>query len=131
MKKARVFFVTILTFILCLFCFAGCGVEGTYKFDSMTLNVAGVETTVKAGEEYMGKKLDAEYLTIELKDDGVAVFAGEEAMDCKWEEKDGKIVFYEEVDGEKAELYSATVDGDTMTITVGEAGFSSTTVLKK
>lgn len=131
MKKARVFLVTILTFILCLFCFAGCGVEGTYKFESMTVKVGPTTTTVNAGDEYMGQVMDADSMTIELKKDGVAVFGGEEAMECKWEEKDGTITFYEEEDGTRVDIYTATVDGDTMTITMGEDNFSSTTILKK
>ena len=131
MKKVRVFLATILTFMLCLFCFAGCGVEGTYKFESMTVKAGPVTTTVNAGEEYMGKVMSADSMTIELKKDGVAVIGGEEAIECKWEEKDGAINFYMEEEGTRVDLYSATVDGDTMTITTGEGEFSSTTVLKK
>lgn len=131
MKKMRIFLATILTFMLCLFCFVGCGVEGTYKFESMTIKAGLVTTTVQAGEEYMGQVMDADSMTIELKKDGVAVIGGEEAMECKWEEKDGAILFYTEVAGVRADLYSATVDGDTMTITTGEGEFSSTTILKK
>ena len=128
MKKARVFLVTILTFILCLFCFAGCGVKGTYKFESMTVKTAGVEVaTVKVGEEYEGEKLDADYLTIDLQKDGVAVFGGEEELTCSWEEKDGVVTFTYE--GEK--LYEATIEDGVMTIDATMLGTGAVIVLKK
>ena len=124
----RVFLATILTFMLCLFCFAGCGVKGTYKFDSMTVKAAGVEVaTVKVGEEYEGEKMEADSFTVDLQKDGVAVFGGEEELTCSWEEKDGVVTFT----SEGKELYKATVEDGVMTIDATYLGSGMVFVLKK
>ena len=89
MKKFKTLLLTSLTAVVLCFCFlfAGCGsVAGTYKFDSMT--VAG--QTVEAGEGL----LTEDYMVVTLNEDGTATYSvmGNEALDCKWEEVDGKIV---------------------------------------
>ena len=52
MKKVRVWFAAVVALVLGLCCLAACGsgVEGTYKFYSMTVD----GQTLKAGENYMG-----------------------------------------------------------------------------
>lgn len=129
MKKVKVLLVGILTLVLSLFCLVGCGVEGTYKFESLSVGALGFTKTYEVGEEYNGEKLTKDYFTLELKKDGTAV-VGEDGstFTCDWAEDDGKITFKQN----GITLYTATVDGNEMTLKFGDTSLAGMTmVLKK
>lgn len=130
MKKMRILLVGILTLILSLFCLVGCGPQGTYKFQSLTAGALGFTKTYEVGEEYNGEVLTEDYFTLELQKDGVAKIGDDgENFTCEWEEQeDGSIVFKK--DGNT--LYTATIDGNEMTLEFGDTDLAGMTmVLKK
>ena len=76
--------------------FAACGVEGKYKFESMTVKILGAETTFHAGEEYLGQELSKDWFTLELNNDGTCAVKTNEsntAVKGTWTEEDGVIKF--------------------------------------
>ena len=103
MKKILVVVATLILVMTCAMMVACGGVEGTYKFSSMTYG----ETTVKAGEEFQGQKLDADSFTYTLEKDGVLkVTEGEESMEGTWKasEEEGK--------------YELTIASETVTVEI-------------
>ncbi len=69
MKQVKVWLAAVVALILGVCCLAACGsgVEGTYKFYSMTVE----GQTLKAGESYMGIiNLSEDFFVLELKSDG-------------------------------------------------------------
>ena len=117
MKKFKLTLFSLLAFILGLFCLASCGERenssteskayaGTYKFQALRMEVGGLVTEVKVGQNYGGMVLTEAYAMIELKADGVATIkmAGVTGTGT-WTEADeeNKIV--------------VTIEGDPMTMT--------------
>lgn len=97
MKKFKALLLTSLTVVLVCFCFlfAGCKATGVYKFKKMEMEFLGETVEYKVGDVMIGTgELTEDYMVVELKDDGTATYAvmGNEALDCTWEEVDGKIV---------------------------------------
>ena len=129
MKKVKVFLVGILTLVLSLFCLVGCGPAGTYKFESLTVGALGFEKTYEVGQEYNGEELTKDYFTLELKDDGTAVIGDDgETFNCQWTEgEDGTITFKQN----GLTLYTATIDGSTMTVKVGDTSLAGMTLILK
>jgi Zn/Cd-binding protein ZinT len=93
MKKFKVFLVSLLTIVMSLFCFASCGVEGTYKFESLTVQLIGT-TTIKVGDEYLGQEVTEDFMTITLNKDNTVSFSRDgEDSDGTWEKgEDGHII---------------------------------------
>ena len=129
MKKMRVFLVGILTLVFSLFFLVGCGPAGTYKFESLKMGALGFEKTYEVGQEYNGEELTKEYFTLELKDDGTAVIGDDgETFTCEWTEgEDGVITFKQN----GITLYTATVEGNTMTVKVGDTSVVGLTLILK
>lgn len=127
MKKFRVALVTAMVLLVSMLCLAACGATGTYKFDHMEVKMGAITTTVKAGDEFEGKKFDADSTTLTLKSGGKAVVKSDGTeKEGTWEEKDGKI---------NVTIDGATIgfekDGSYLIWTEGEEGFSMKTYLKK
>lgn len=103
--------------LLLVCCFALLGltsckakVVGTWKFAEMTVEVAGVSKTVKAGESFMGQAISEDYMVLVLEKDGtgtMTVFGVDAAQELTWE-KDGDVVKITS-DGETLE---ATLEDD-------------------
>jgi Zn/Cd-binding protein ZinT len=93
MKKFKVFLVSLLTIVMSLLCFASCGAEGTYKFESLTYKVIGT-TTIKVGDEYLGQQITEDFMTITLNKDNTVKFSQDgEGSDGTWKEgEDGHII---------------------------------------
>ena len=108
MKKVKGLLITTILAVcaaIACFAFAACsddtGLEGTYKFSSMTMTVDGTTTTVKAGESYMGMTVNSDYVVLELKDDGNFSMTGMgRTQEGTWKEEDGVV--------------KLTLDGDTI-----------------
>ena len=126
MKKVTVWLASVLALIVGLCCLAACGggVEGTYKFYSMTVG----EQTVKAGEEMGGVTISKDYMVLELKKDGnctvKSAMAGGQEQSGTWKKNDE--------DENKIEV---TVDGETLTFTKDgnklEASMEGTVIVLK
>ena len=121
MKKIAATLVAILSVLVLALSLASCegeiGKSGKYKFESLTVSVMGVETTLKAGEEYFGQTLTEDWFVLELKKDGTCVIKaeGDEAETGTWTEKDGVITF--NVSG--VSIGKATKDGNRLTFSYG------------
>ncbi|MDE7296821.1 MAG: hypothetical protein K2N84_06095 [Clostridia bacterium] len=130
MKKFRVALVTALVLLVSMLCLVACGgVTGTYKFESMEMKMGIITTTIKAGEEYEGEKLDANSVTLTLEKDGVAkmkTIESDTEIEGTWEEKDGNIDVT--VDGETV---SFKKDGSKLIWVMGEEGMTMTITLSK
>ena len=84
MRKFKTALLSVLAFVLGLFCLASCGEKensgevnyaGTYKFESMVVTSEGATVTLKVGETYMGMiSLSADFMVVELKADGTPLF---------------------------------------------------------
>ena len=132
MKKLLTIMAAALLAICCFGLVAcGGGVEGTYKFKSMT---AGGETYAVGdvapwGED--GETISADYLVLELKSDGSVAYSmsmgGEtESKTGTWAQDGNTITIT--IDDEAMPF---TLDGKTLSYTYGEGQYSSTTVLEK
>ena len=132
MKKMKVLLVSVFTLIMCLFCFVGCSAAGTYKFQSLTVEVLGFAKTYEVGQEYDGDELEDDYMVLKLNSDGTAVITMDEddmTYNCEWEQSDDGVITFKQ---EGITLYKATIDGMTMTLesdALGLAGMKL--VLKK
>lgn len=130
MRKFKTALLSILAFVLGLFCLASCGEKensgevnhaGTYKFESMTMpdptsSEEGATITITVGQEMEGMTFSADYMVIELKDGGIAVVStlmGEAVMNGTWTkaETEGQIVVTVDDDPQ-----TFTCDGTTMTM---------------
>lgn len=129
MKKMKVLLASVLTLIMCLFCFVGCGTTGTYKFQSLSVEVMGFSKTYEVGDEYEGEKIKSDYASVKLNSDNTAVITIDETVyNCEWaEEEDGSITFKQE----GVPFGKATLDGSEMTLKVDIAVASMTIVMKK
>lgn len=123
MKKTLAIVLTLmLAATLCVGLIAcNSGVEGTYKFKSMKMDLGAIKMDIEAGKEVdlMGTKMtveaDAYVLTINA-DNTLKFevnFMGETAsIEGTWEQKDGKILLT--MEGETTE---ATLSGNTLSFT--------------
>ena len=66
MKRIIILISALIFATACVFFIACGGIEGTYKFSSLTVN--GV--TINAGENYNGIAFDKDYMVLSLKKDG-------------------------------------------------------------
>lgn len=133
MKKIRKMLVTVLAVaMVCCFTvwFAACGntsVEGTWYFESTTMNSGGVEVSYKVGEETEGVTITKEFMKMVIKSDGTVEMTGMMSSGSGTWKQDGKTVTIT-IEGEALE---GTISGNKLTITRSEEGMTSTLVLKK
>ena len=132
MKKLLTIMAAALLAICCFGLVAcGGGVEGTYKFKSMT---AGGETYAVGDVAPWGdgvETISADYIVLELKADGVVAYTmsmGDEteSMTGTWAQNGNAITITIE-----GEAQTFTLEGKTLTMTYGEGEYSSTTVFEK
>ena len=131
MKKLKVLLATVFTLVVCLFCFAGCSAAGTYKFQSLTVEVLGFAKTYEVGQEYDGEELTADYMTLKLNSDGTATITadgGETTYNCEWEQSDDGVITFKQ---EGITIYKATVDGMEMTLEGDVLGLAGMKVVMK
>ncbi len=113
MKKVLASLVVSMLTICCLF-MVGCSPAGTYKFESMSYSVGGLEISIKAGQEYLGVTVTEDFAVLELKKDGTGIFTSQgESTEMTWE-KDGDIIKLT-ADGETVEV---KIDGDKLILEV-------------
>ena len=131
MKKIKVLLASVFTLLVCLFCFVGCGATGTYKFQSLTVEVLGFAKTYEVGQEYNGETLEAGYMTLKLNSDGTAVITNgddDTSFTCDWEKgEDGEITFKQN----GVTLYKATVSGMEMTLEGDALGLAGMKIVLK
>ena len=113
MKKLLGVILAIVMLTSCMFTL-GCSkeIEGTYKFDYMTMYSDGVEIELEAGEKYMGMyTLSENFVTLVLKEDGSCIFSmsmGDEGlMSGTWRQEDDELIIT--IDGEEDVM---EIDGD-------------------
>lgn len=102
--------------VLGVLLFAACNRDavGTYKFSSVTAE----GMTVTAGEEYLGKTFDENYLTVELKADGTFVITMAGAATSasgKWSQEGDTIKFTSNVEGIGEQTIEGTLKDGTLT----------------
>lgn len=118
MKKLAISLLSILAVAVLCFSFAGCGANGTYKFESLTVGVGSLSKTYSVGEEYLGQELTVDWFTIKLENNGecsIKVNDSDSAKAGTWKEEDGKITF--SVEG--IDIGAATRDGNKITFNYG------------
>lgn len=100
----------ILLLLVCVFAIFGLAscdqvkAVGEWKLSELSMNYAGIEVTVKAGESYMGMEISEDFMVMVFNADktGTISFQGENE-DFTWEYKDGKFLLTS--DGEVVESY--------------------------
>ena len=131
MKKIKVLLASVFTLVVCLFCFAGCSAAGTYKFQSLTVEVLGFAKTYEVGQEYNGEELEADYMTLKLNSDGTAVITNDEddtSFTCDWEQDDEGVITFKQ---NGLTIYKATVDGMEMTLEGDALGLAGMKIVLK
>ena len=131
MKKMKVLLASVFTLVICLFCFAGCSAAGTYKFQSLTVEVLGFAKTYEIGQEYNGEELEADYMTLKLNSDGTATITWDEddtSFNCEWEQGDDGVITFKQ---EGITIYKATVEGMTMTLEGDALGLAGMKIVLK
>ncbi len=106
MKKLTVWLSTLIVAIIGVCCLVACGGDpvGTYKFDSMSGKMEGLEINVKVGDKLMGVvELTEDYMVLEIKEDNTFTMTamGEKGESGTWKQDGGKVVL--------------TIDGEDMT----------------
>ncbi len=109
MKKVRVLLVSLLTMLVALFCFVGCGQTGKYKAVSYKIGNATIEieTDDEAAASYVELKAD-DVAVVNIK---VATLSWEGTGTWKKAEEDKTVKIT--VGGI---TYTATIDGKQMTL---------------
>lgn len=136
MKKLRKMFAAVLA-VAMVCCFsvwlAACGnasVEGTWYFDSMKMNVGGIETSYEVGKEMQGITITKEFMKMEFKSDGslemINSMMPSGSVSGTWTQ-DGNTVSIT-FNGETQE---GTISGNKLTLSETGGGTSQTVVLKK
>lgn len=112
MKHLTALLAAILALVLGVVLFAACdsGVEGTYKFYSMTEG----DQTIKVGDEVEGVTLSEDYMTIEIKSDGTFTISIKNLASGESRGQSGTW----ETNAEDAGKIDLTVDGETITVSV-------------
>ena len=125
MKKTKVFLTSMLIsiFMLCMLVFTACGgVEGTYKLKSVEYGGKVYEL----GETLMDATVAEDILVIKLYEDGTGEMRMKmgnefEDEDFHWEEADGKLTFYDDLDDP---VVVAERDGDTLILKMGSITYN-------
>lgn len=105
MKKVKCCLVSLLTIVMALFCFAGCGPVG--KYTATKYKLGGISMDIDNSESYIELKLD-KTATIHI-DISVINMTIEDSG--TWEKsEDNKVI----ITGENL-TYTVTVDGNTLT----------------
>ena len=121
MKKWKNFllstFIAVLSF--CMLALTACGgVEGTYKLQSVEYGGKVYEL----GDTLMDATLAEDILVVKLYENGtgemrIKLGSEFEDEDFHWEEKDGTLTFYDDLDDP---TLTATRDGDTLSLQMGD-----------
>ncbi len=99
MKKFLSAVAAVIAAVVLAVCFASCATNyvGTYKLDSIHMDMGGLEVNVKVGEEYEGVTLKPDLVVLEVKDDNtytISMSMGESITESgTWSVNDeGKLV---------------------------------------
>lgn len=97
MKKLTVWLSTLVVAMIGVLCLVACGGDpvGTYKFDSMSGKMEGVEIDVKVGDKLMGMvALTEDYMVLEIKEDNTYTMKAMEqsAGSGTWKQDGGKLI---------------------------------------
>ena len=124
MKKLLIATITLMLCACCAFMVACSSVEGTYKFDSITISMGDQSVEVKAGEEFQGISFTENYMVIDIKKDGSCTITSlGMATQGTWSKSGNVITITDE--GESIEF---TLDGDKL---IAEVEGSTITLIKK
>lgn len=130
MKRIIILISALIFATACVFFVACGGIEGTYKFSSLTVN----GETINAGEKYNGITFDKDFMILSLKKDGTCeLTSGGLTETGVWgaTENGYKLI------ADNGEIDYFTVNGDTMAVlidnisTYGDISVSGVVVLKK
>ncbi len=140
MKKIILGITTaIMMVVLCMTMTACSSIEGTYKFDSMTMDMGGVEVKIEAGKEYQGVTIKEDVIVLTINKDKTFTYKADflnQKLDLEgtWELKDGKYYLTATNNGVEETLV-VTLDGNKISFkeTATEQGIEveAVTVLKK
>ena len=111
MKKILAGIISTIAVVALCICMTACStsIEGTWKFESMTMKQGEATIELKAGEKFMGMiTLSEDTFVLEVKPDGTLTMTtnlGEAAtVNGTWENKDGKYYLTIEGDSQEAKL---------------------------
>ena len=109
--------------VACCSLMVACSSAGTYKFDSLTYSEGGVTAEVKAGEEFFGETLSADYMVLTLNSDGTGTTSSDGyEQDITWTEEDNVIKVVSQ-----GQTINFTKDGNKLSFTMS----GMTLILKK
>ncbi len=133
MKKVLTIISAAIAAVVIAVLFAACSANyaGTYKFSSMSMDMGGATVEINAGEEFQGVTLTEDAIVLEIKDDETWTMTtnigGAMTQTGTWTTSDGGIV----LTGEDGSEITATVSGNTITISETYSGTTQTITLKK
>lgn len=129
-KKITISIISLMAVLVLAFSMAACSTSfvGTYKIESMTYESAGMQMTIKVGQDMGGGvALTEDYMVIEVRDDNTfTLTAAGESMEGTWT-SEGKTL---KLDLE-GEVQDATLSGKTLTLSGDMFGASATITFKK
>ena len=105
MKKVKLYLVSLLTIVMALFCFVGCGPVGKYTATSYKMGPVSME--IKDSNSYIELKLDKSAV-IHIEVSALNMSIDDSGTWEKGEDKEVKITT-------ENMTYTVTVDGNTLT----------------
>ena len=133
MKKFLTVISAAIAAVVIAVLFAACAANyaGTYKFDSMKMDMGGAIIEVKAGEEFSGMTLTEDFMVLEIKDDETWTMTmnmgGANSESGTWTTNSEGIVLKDS----SGEEVVGKLSGNLLTITMSQDGMSATYNLKK
>lgn len=134
MKKFLTFISAAIAAAVIAILFAACSANyaGTYKFDSMKMDMGGAIIEVKAGEPFNGVTITEDYVVLEIKDDETWVMTTNMGSQGATEEgtwtTNSEGIVLKASDGSEI---VGKLSGKILTLSENEEGMSMTINLKK
>ncbi len=137
MKKIISIVTTVIMMVALCLTMTACSasIEGTYKLESMTVEMGGVKVEIETGKEFQGITITEEAVVLTINEDKtwsmkVNLAGQKEDGDGTWEKRGGKYYLISEENGVKEEV-EATINGKKLTLKATEEGASMQIVLSK
>lgn len=131
MKKILTVISAAIAAVVIAVLFAACSSNyvGTYKFSSMKMDMGGAIIEVKAGEEFQGMTLTEDYMVLEIKDGDTWTMTtmGSGSESGTWKTEGDNIILTDS----SGESITATLSGNTLTISQTQDGMTVTIVMVK